>query len=171
MTILRPGAAIAAAAIAAAAIAAAAIAAAAIAAAASMRASAAARAAAGTSAGAVIRAAAVIRAVAALLVLALAACERADPITGIQLPVVSVEPAEVALDVGQTVQLVATVKNVSNTAVEWTSLEPSVATVSAAGELTGVAPGTAIVVVVAVANPIAMASVVATIRPAPRHAD
>ncbi|HYR13021.1 MAG TPA: Ig-like domain-containing protein, partial [Mycobacterium sp.] len=61
---------------------------------------------------------------------------------------VTVSPATANLHIGQTVQLTATPKNAAGTiltgrTVTWTSSNPSVATVSPSGQVTGVTPGSA----------------------------
>src|SRR5882762_923591 len=61
---------------------------------------------------------------------------------------VTVSPATANLHIGQTVQLTATPKNAAGSiltgrTVTWTSSNPSVATVSPSGQMTGVTPGSA----------------------------
>src|SRR5690606_12068364 len=55
--------------------------------------------------------------------------------------------------VGETVQLVAVVKNASNQAVTWSSSAEAIATVSESGLVTAVAPGIAVITATSVADP------------------
>src|SRR5690606_31159229 len=67
---------------------------------------------------------------------------------------VTIVPSEVSdLMVGETVQLVAVVKNASNQAVTWSSPAEAIATVSASGLVTAVAPGMAVITATSVADP------------------
>jgi hypothetical protein len=70
--------------------------------------------------------------------------------TGILVASVAVSPAAPSLEAGKTVQLTAALADAAGTpltgrTVAWSSGSPGVATVSAAGVVTGVAPGTATV--------------------------
>ncbi|MEJ7813497.1 MAG: Ig-like domain-containing protein, partial [Gemmatimonadaceae bacterium] len=63
-------------------------------------------------------------------------------------PTISVVPSDVSLSVGETQQLVATVRAasgvaVSRAAVVWSSSNPALAAVSGSGVVTAVAPGRA----------------------------
>jgi hypothetical protein len=83
----------------------------------------------------------------ALLALALGsdvlACDSTRPLP----PAVFVEPARLTLEDGQTVPLTAKLRNPKTRTVIWSSTNPEVATVDAAGDVTGVTNGTASIVV------------------------
>ena len=83
---------------------------------------------------------------------------------------VSVSPTAATVDVGETRALTATVtsENGSTTAVTWRTGNASVATVSAAGVVTGVAVGTTDVVAVSVADTTRRASSTITVEAAVR---
>jgi uncharacterized protein YjdB len=83
---------------------------------------------------------------------------------------VSVSPTAATVDVGETRALTATVtsENGSTTAVTWRTGNASVATVSAAGVVTGVAVGTTDVVAVSVADTTRRASTTITVEAAVR---
>lgn len=66
---------------------------------------------------------------------------------------VAVSPPSATVNVGATAQLTATVTGNSNTAVSWASSNAGVATVSNAGLVTGVAPGTATITASSQADP------------------
>ena len=82
----------------------------------------------------------------ALSTFTFAACEDKTEEPPVVLPVeVVVVPSTATVQVGQTTPLVAIVNNATNTNVTWSTSTASVATVSATGVVTGVAPGTAII--------------------------
>jgi hypothetical protein len=85
---------------------------------------------------------------------------------------VSVAPARVTVDVGQTAQLTASVTGMSGagTGVTWTSQAPAVASVNASGVVTGVQAGTAVIVATSVRDPNARAAAEITVRPSPAGA-
>jgi hypothetical protein len=80
-------------------------------------------------------------------------CEGADPLTEPRMyrpldPVVSVEPSEVSLTVGESVQLqaiVAGVRGIFRPEITWTSSDPGVADVSSNGVVTAGAEGLAVI--------------------------
>jgi len=71
------------------------------------------------------------------------ACDSTGPLP----PAVFVEPARLTLEDGQTVPLTAKLRNPTTRTVSWSSSNPDVATVNAAGDVTGVTNGTATIVV------------------------
>ncbi len=76
---------------------------------------------------------------------------------------VTIEPAVVALTVGQSSRLTATVTGSSVTGVVWRSDSPGVATVDNSGVVTAVARGTAFIVARAIADTLRSASVTANV--------
>jgi hypothetical protein len=109
------------------------------------------------------------RSATALLALAIAACG-SDTAAPIDLPSITVAPAVVELDIGQSVRLVATVRSVPDPAVGWTSLSPDVVTVDDGGQLTAVGPGSAVVVATVLAHPLVTATVDVAVRAVPAGA-
>jgi hypothetical protein len=112
--------------------------------------------------------------VAAVAAFALAACED----TVVNVPpaeppppppiTITVTPAQLTLDVGQTQQVVATVSGGpegTSRAVNFSSSDTNVATVSAAGLVTAVGSGTATIIAAAAADPDVRAGVGVTVRP------
>jgi Bacterial Ig-like domain (group 2) len=77
-----------------------------------------------------------------MLVAGAAACQKTETAPK-PTPQVTVTPANSTINVGQTVQLVASVSNTTDQTVTWASASPSIATVDANGLVTGVAAGTA----------------------------
>lgn len=71
---------------------------------------------------------------------------------------ITVNLPTLALQPGQTQNLIASVTNTSNTAVTWQSSAPTVATVSTAGQVRAVAPGTATISATALADPLRVAT-------------
>lgn len=101
------------------------------------------------------------------LILAAAACsgdEPSVPTPPAERPRLQLADTAVVLDAGASRQLAATVTGAANTAVLWRTAAPAVATVSAAGEIRGVAPGTAVVTAKAVADTTVTAHVTVTVR-------
>ncbi|MBX9856393.1 MAG: Ig-like domain-containing protein [Gemmatimonadaceae bacterium] len=82
-------------------------------------------------------------------------------------PQVSVNPATVALDLGQTVDIVATVTAGAgvSTAVTWRSSNPSIASVNSNGRATAVGFGTTLVTAISVADTTRRASTTVTVVP------
>jgi hypothetical protein len=82
-----------------------------------------------------------------LAVVAFAACEEVR-VTVVDADRIEISPADATVLVNATIRLAATVygsggEELQERAVEWTSLDPVVATVDGAGTVTGVAPGSA----------------------------
>ena len=77
---------------------------------------------------------------------------------------VSVAPTTLAIGVSETSTVTATVVNGSTSAVTWRSANTAIATVNAAGAITGVAPGTTLVTAIAVADTMKRASVTITVE-------
>jgi uncharacterized protein YjdB len=105
----------------------------------------------------------------ALSSLTFAACDRKTT-TAPPPPVISVTVAPnvvPALQVGQSTSLAAAVSGTTNQAVTWESGNPSVATVNAAGVVTGVAPGVAGIVAISQADPTARGTASVTVVAAP----
>jgi hypothetical protein len=102
-----------------------------------------------------------------LLLLLAAGC--GDTTGPLRLPAVTIEPASVQVDVGQTAKLTATVTHVANTGVQWTSLDPTIASVAGDGTVTGVAPGVATIVAASLANPLFSATAQVTVRLQPAN--
>lgn len=102
-----------------------------------------------------------------LIALGLAACDKKDVI--VQPPqnptTVTVSPASLTLEVGTTGTLVAVVANNTNTAVTWSSSNTAVATVSATGVVTAVAPGSATIIAQSAADANAKDAAVVTVTP------
>jgi uncharacterized protein YjdB len=83
-------------------------------------------------------------------------------------PTVTVTPSAVsALQVGQTATLFAVVQGSANQSVTWRSQNPAVASVSAAGVVTGVAPGTTSIVAISQADTTARGAAAVTVVAAP----
>jgi len=80
---------------------------------------------------------------------------------------VSVVPSSASMQVDQTLQLVPVVRNATNTAVTYQSLDQNIATVSATGLVTAEAPGTAVIRVSSVQDPTRFATSVITVTPGP----
>ncbi len=76
---------------------------------------------------------------------------------------ITVTPAQLNLDVGQTQQVVATVSNTDNKTVTFSSSNAAVATVDASGTVTGVSEGTATIIATAAADPSVQAGVGVTV--------
>jgi uncharacterized protein YjdB len=105
----------------------------------------------------------------ALSSLTFAACDRKTT-TAPPPPVITVTVAPnvvPALQVGQSTSLAAAVSGTTNQAVTWESGNPSVATVNAAGVVTGVAPGVAGIVAISQADPTARGTASVTVVAAP----
>jgi hypothetical protein len=85
------------------------------------------------------------------------------------LPAVTVSPASAEVEIGQTTLLTATVTNLSNTAVQWHSLNANIASVDDRGEVRGLSAGVATIVAASVANPLFSASAQVTVRPGPAN--
>ena len=106
----------------------------------------------------------------ALSTFAFAACDDKTVIEPTPDPVeVSVTPSTLSLTVGQTGPLVAIVSNATNQAVTWTTSTPSVATVSATGVVTAVAPGTAVITAASVQDPNARAAAAVVVTSPPSN--
>jgi uncharacterized protein YjdB len=80
---------------------------------------------------------------------------------------VRVEPGALSLVEGSAAFVAAIVTGTENRAVTWSSASPAVATVSADGLVTGVAPGTAVIVATSVADPAANGSATVTVTQSP----
>lgn len=65
---------------------------------------------------------------------------------------VSVAPSSLNLNVGYTAQLTATVRGSTDTTVTWRTTPPNIALLTPTGEVTAIAPGTALVVAIANAD-------------------
>jgi len=87
--------------------------------------------------------------IAALIACAMASCEPLPPDPVIPVTGVSLNKTSIALPVGGTETLYATVSpsDATNKAVSWSSSAPSIATVSSSGTVTGIAEGSAIITV------------------------
>src|SRR4051812_17756346 len=83
----------------------------------------------------------------ALLALTIGSGIEARDSTGPRPPAVFVEPAKLTLEDGQTATLTAKLRNPKTRTVTWSSSNRAVATVDAAGDVTGVTNGTAAIVV------------------------
>ncbi len=102
----------------------------------------------------------------AVAALVLAACAGAPPTVG-GVTAVTVSPAADQVAVGDTLTLVAAVQPATaSQAVTWTSNDPTVATVDAAGVVTGVADGTAGIVATSQADPTRSATSTITVTEA-----
>jgi hypothetical protein len=90
--------------------------------------------------------------------------DRAVPVTG-----VSLDPSELDVIVGETITLTATISpaNATNKAVVWTTSDPSVATVTSDGVVTGFGLGTAVITVTTVDGD-KKATCTVTVKPVPR---
>lgn len=107
------------------------------------------------------------------LVLAAAACGGGGSTTGTTTPTtpvtptptvaVSVTPGTLSLAVAQSQQLTAAVTGSTNLSVTWSSTASSVATVSGAGLVSAIAPGTATITATSTADPTKSASSVVTV--------
>lgn len=87
-------------------------------------------------------------------------CEEKKPLEPFVPVTVQVVPSQVPqMTVGQTIQLIAIVTAAANTTVTWSSSAPSVATVSAAGTVTCVSPGLAVITATSVQDPAARGAV------------
>lgn len=73
-------------------------------------------------------------------------------ITVVNAPTISISNTTTSIVVGQTKTLTATLSNISNTAVTWSSSNTAIATVSSSGVVTAVAAGNATITVTSVAN-------------------
>lgn len=102
----------------------------------------------------------------ALSALAFAACDDKDPVQPPPPVGVTVTPSTATLTVGQQLPVGAVVTNSTNQTVSWESSSPAVATVSAQGVITAVAPGSALITATAAADPNAKAFVSVTVTPA-----
>jgi uncharacterized protein YjdB len=83
--------------------------------------------------------------------------------------VVTVVPSEAALEVGQSLQLIAATSGLPGHEVSWSSSAPAVASVGATGSVDGLSPGTAVVVATSVhdANARGTATIAVTAPPPP----
>lgn len=100
-------------------------------------------------------------ALASVLTLGLAACEDSENAPVVQPVVLTISPTgTVDLQVGQTFQVVASVQNATNAAINYTSSNTAVATVGANGTVTAVAPGVATITATSAQDPNARAAVV-----------
>ncbi len=88
-------------------------------------------------------------------------------VTAALLPEITVSPTSGSIYVGQPFQITATVTNVSNTAVTWTSSNTSIATVSSTGVVTGKAAGSATITVTSVANTSVKKTIAITVKAVP----
>lgn len=106
-------------------------------------------------------------AILSLSVLGLAACDKKDTI--IEFPdedvVVTVSPASMTLEQGSTGTLIAVVTGDTNQNVTWASSNTAVATVSNAGVVTAVAPGTATITATSAADGNARGAALVTVTP------
>jgi uncharacterized protein YjdB len=113
----------------------------------------------------------VLRAVAFLTLgsLTMAACDEktVQPLPTPPAVTVNVVPAAVTLQQGATTTLVAQVQNATNTAVTWASANTAVATVSATGQVTAVAPGTAVITATSAQDPNARGASAVTVTAPP----
>jgi alpha-tubulin suppressor-like RCC1 family protein/uncharacterized protein YjdB len=105
-------------------------------------------------------------ALAVVAVLAAACGDKGTPSAPVVPPVVeiSVSPTTLDLQVGQTQSIAVSVSNASDRGVTWRSSNDGVATVSAAGAVTGVAPGNATITATANADPTKTAVTAVTVR-------
>jgi hypothetical protein len=94
-----------------------------------------------------------------------------DPVQPVQPVTIQVSPSVIAMEVGQSATVVASVRNTANPGVNFSSSNTSVATVSATGVVTCVAPGTAVIIVASVADPTARAAVSVTCALPPMAAE
>ncbi|MGI6710134.1 MAG: Ig-like domain-containing protein [Bacilli bacterium] len=89
-------------------------------------------------------------------------------VTVVNAPAITISDATASIIKGQTKTLTATVSNLTNTAVTWTSSNTSVATVSSSGVVTAVAAGSATITATSVANTALKATCAVTVtNPAP----
>lgn len=104
-------------------------------------------------------------AILSLATLGLAACESKAVTPPVVLPVsVVLSPTSVDLDVFQTASLVAVVLNSTNQSVTFASSNTLIATVSPAGLITAVAPGSATITVTSAADVTAKAAAIVNVR-------
>jgi clostripain len=78
---------------------------------------------------------------------------------------VSVNPAMATIRVEETIALTAEVSNLSNTAVSWSSNDPSIATVDEEGKVTGVAAGSAVILAFSMADNSAIGTAIISVLP------
>lgn len=106
-------------------------------------------------------------AVLSLSVLGLGACDKKDTI--IEFPdedvVVTVSPANMTIEQGSTGTLIAVVTGDTNQNVTWASSNTAVATVSNAGVVTAVAPGTATITATSTVDATARGAALVTVTP------
>jgi uncharacterized protein YjdB len=104
----------------------------------------------------------------ALSALAFTACDEKAPVQPVPVVPVTVQvvPPQVTLNVGQTADFAAIVSNATNTAVTWTSSNTAVATVTATGRVTAVAPGNASIQAASVQDPSKIGAGSVTVNPA-----
>ena len=88
-------------------------------------------------------------------------------VTVVNAPAITISDATASIIKGQTKTLTATVSNLTNTAVTWTSSNTSVATVSSSGVVTAVAAGSATITATSVANTALKATCAVTVTAAP----
>ncbi|MGI6710727.1 MAG: Ig-like domain-containing protein [Bacilli bacterium] len=88
-------------------------------------------------------------------------------VTAQLMPELTVSPTSGSIYVGEPLQITATVTNVSNTAVTWTSSNTGIATVSSTGVVTGKAAGSATITVTSVANTSVKKTVAITVKAVP----
>lgn len=88
-----------------------------------------------------------------------AACGSTEPLP----PAVFVEPSTLTIEDGQSAKLTASLRNPKSRTVRWSSTNPSVATVDLTGNVTGVANGSATVIVKMVDDSTISASVPVTV--------
>ena len=89
-------------------------------------------------------------------------------VTVVEAPTITISDATATIIRGQTKTLTATVSNLSNTAVTWTSSNTGVATVSSSGVVSAIAQGSATITATSVANTNLKATCAVTVtNPAP----
>ncbi|CAN5634814.1 hypothetical protein BH23GEM9_BH23GEM9_05990 [soil metagenome] len=103
----------------------------------------------------------------ALSSLTFAACDETTSPPPVQQVAVTVTPGSMQLQVGQTGAFVASVSGSTNTAVTWSSSNQAVATVSATGGVTAVAPGNAQIIATSAADANARAAGTVTVVAGP----
>jgi uncharacterized protein YjdB len=103
----------------------------------------------------------------ALSSLTFAACDESTTPPAPPAPTVTVAPSNVSLQVGQTATLSAVVSGAANQNITWRSGNPAVATVSAAGVVTAVTPGTTGIIAISQADTTSRAAASVTVTAAP----
>src|SRR5688572_3887769 len=101
---------------------------------------------------------------AAAALLAVAACNEGDPVVP-EIVTIDVSPDSADIYAGKTQSFTATVSGTSNTAVEWQSSAPSIATITNAGVVTAVAAGNAVMTATSVHDRSKTATVAVKVLP------